>query len=198
MTEQELIEARELVAYFRGRRLLPDIDTPLPFRDQIPVLPKMLDSLLKAIDERDAIIHDLQLDGRSLARMAEQRFLAEMIEWAKNRKDDERKFTAENLWYASAESAMGEVIVYLQERSAFGPNDPHIDPLPPDQARAEADRLRKEVARLQESLSDVIMLADAGLDALGHVIVPSRDGMLFLCLGDVKDAAQRGLKGGGE
>ena len=87
MTEQELIEARELVAYFRGRRLLPDIDTPLPFRDQIPVLPKMLDSLLKAIDERDAIIHDLQLDGRSLARMAEQRFLAEMIEWAKNRKD---------------------------------------------------------------------------------------------------------------
>ena len=152
MTEQELIEARELVAYFRGRRLLPDIDTPLPFRDQIPVLPKMLDSLLKAIDERDAIIHDLQLDGRSLARMAEQRFLAEMIEWAKNRKDAERKFTAENLWYASAESAMGEVIVYLQERSAFGPNDPNIDPLPPDQARAEAERLRKEVERLTNLL----------------------------------------------
>ena len=47
---------------------------------------------------------------------------------------------------------MGEVIVYLQERSAFGPNDPNIDPLPPDQARAEAERLRKEVERLTNLL----------------------------------------------
>ena len=111
-------------------------------------------ALLRMISERDAIIHDLQLDGRPLARAAEQRLIAEMIDWAKGRLDDftARRFAADNSWYVSAESAMGELIVHLQERSAFGPNDPHIDPLPPDQARAEADRLRKEVERLTNLL----------------------------------------------
>lgn len=168
MTEQERLEISE--RWRRGANVPWNADwesSPPPYELLISVrsaphevyefvrnAPHDVERLLNAIDERDAIIHDLQLDGRSLARAAEQRLIAEMIDWAKGRLDDftARRFAADNSWYVSAESAMGELIVHLQERSAFGPNDPHIDPLPPDQARAEADRLRKEVERLTNLL----------------------------------------------
>ena len=135
MTEQELIEARELVAYFRGRRLLPDIDTPLPFRDQIPVLPKMLDSLLKAIDERDAIIHDLQQDGEAMherIRQAERREVVNCLHYLLQRKRKQRK----------------AVDLFDIETQIIGCRGLVGNPLPPDQARAEADRLRGVLADL--------------------------------------------------
>lgn len=96
---------------------------------------KDIATLLRFIHERDAIIHDLQLDQGHLARLAVEEFIAKAIAWATKSREKYRHLGE------SVPIAMGATVVWLQEQQAAGTAP---DPLPPDQARAEAERLRLE------------------------------------------------------
>ena len=97
-------------------------------------------TLLEAIDQRDAIIHDLQLDGSALARRAVEEFIAKAIEWATKSREKYRHLSE------SVPMAMGATIAWLREQqSGSAPQDP---PLPPDQVRQECERLRQQIDEL--------------------------------------------------
>ncbi len=106
-------------------------------------------ALLRMVEERDAIIHDLTLDGSALARRAVEEFAAELlgfidqdVKWLE--KDGYHIFSH----YAAAISVVKEEIQY-RCRSL-----PTPDPLPPDKARAEAERLRAKLRVIQAKVAE--------------------------------------------
>ena len=52
-----------------------------PITSAVKAVPGDLETLIRAVEERDAIIHDLQLDGSALTRRAVEDFAAELWEW---------------------------------------------------------------------------------------------------------------------
>ena len=88
-----------------------------------------IDWLFRLIDERDAIIHDLQLDGSALARRAVEEFIQEMIGHIKRNWPQ---------WELT-------LVRYLTGKLSIAHTP---DPLPPDQARQECERLRQQIDEL--------------------------------------------------
>ncbi len=136
-------------------------------------------TLLEAIDQRDAIIHDLQLDGSALARRAVEEFIVKAMEWGKELCKRHSRRLANLASHAGAsgmiasdfpdEPSVGEMLSWLMEQLVQSGAD--ANPLPPDQARAEAERLRaklreimEEMQRLEEGVRDhTFWSGDAGL-----------------------------------
>lgn len=103
-------------------------------------------TLLEAIDQRDAIIHDLQLDGSALARRAVEEFAAGLWDWV-NAERQRHQMT--NDFDTGAACALGVVQARIDELRASGTAP---DPLPPDQARAECERLRAKLRKIREQI----------------------------------------------
>lgn len=131
MTEQELQTIR---------RKWQALSASTEWRDAGDVI-----ALLRAIDERDAIIHDLMLDGQHTAKLAVAQFIAEMSRWVVAEKD---KHNTDDPADFGAAAALGCVLAQLAARSSFNGAMSVSDPLPPEQARAEAARLRDILANL--------------------------------------------------
>lgn len=98
--------------------------------------------LLAMVEERDGLIHDLQLDGSALARRAVEEFASGLVEWIRSKaKECQANARADKYW-AGEIMGLNLVAVHLLDHS------PTPDPLPPDQARAEAERLRQQIDEL--------------------------------------------------
>ncbi len=118
-------------------------------------------ALIRAVEERDAIIHDLQLDGSSLAQRAVRGFAAQAIE--------------EVLVKVEPFRGLGDALNVIRDMVSAIPHAP--DPLPPAQVRIENERLRwalGEVIRLatssyiREERTDLIVsAAEYGLGGVG-------------------------------
>lgn len=101
-------------------------------------------TLLEAIDQRDAIIHDLQLDGSALARRAVEEFAAGLWDWV-NAERQRHRHQMTNDFDTGAACALGVVQARIDELRAAGTAP---DPLPPDQVRQECERLRQQIDEL--------------------------------------------------
>lgn len=119
-------------------------------------------TLLEAIDQRDAIIHDLQLDGSALARRAVEEFIVKAMEWGKELCKRHSRRLANLASHAGAsgmiasdfpdEPSVGEMLSWLMEQLVQSGAD--ANPLPPDQARAEAERLRAKLRVIQAKVAE--------------------------------------------
>lgn len=101
-----------------------------------------VDWLIRAIDERDAIIHDLTLDGSALARRAVEEFAAELVDrLAVIARDVAKRTSATNYgkWLG-----VQDAINLVSALTKVGT----IDPLPPDRVRQENERLRQQIDEL--------------------------------------------------
>lgn len=95
-----------------------------------------IDSLIRAVEERDAYLHDLTLDGSALSRRAVEEFAAGLWDWV-NIERQRHQMTTD--FDTGAACALGVVQARIDELRASGTAP---DPLPPDQVRAENERLR--------------------------------------------------------
>ena len=102
--------------------------------------------LLAMVEERDGLIHDLQLDGSHLARRAVEEFAAGLWDWV-NAERQRHQMT--NDFDTGAACALGVVQARIDELRASGTAP---DPLPPDQARAECERLRAKLRKIREQI----------------------------------------------
>lgn len=98
-------------------------------------MPSDIAALLRMIDERDAIIHDMMIDGSHLARRAVEEFSRSFLDHVR------RNWPA---WESAIVRHMATKLSGL----------PAPDPLPPDQARQEAERLRKKLRAIQEEIEE--------------------------------------------
>ena len=103
--------------------------------EHIRKMPDDIATLLHMVEERDAIIHDLQLDGSALARRAVEEFSRSFLDHVR------RDWPA---WESAIVRHMATKLSGL----------PAPDPLPPDQARQEAERLRKKLRAIQEEIEE--------------------------------------------
>ena len=123
-------------------RVVVSVETDVPTSDAeaIYLAPQDVAALLRMIGERDAIIHDLMIDGPALARRAVAEFAAKAIEWVNHLEDSVGVYDA---------------IVWLEEQTAnYGGAIP--DPLPPDQARQECERLRGVLRAIKDQVEDYL------------------------------------------
>ena len=105
-------------------------------------------ALIRAIEERDAIIHDLTLDGSALARRAVEEFAAGLVEWLKGERGNTPHPDYDEL-HSGMRIAYGSVIRHIQETvSSTAP-----DLLPPDQVRQENERLREKLKAIREKIT---------------------------------------------
>ena len=113
-------------------------------------------TLLEAIDQRDAIIHDLQLDGSPLAQRAVEEFAAGVVELLEKKK---AAAAAGTTWTETGRwTAFGQSIAIIEERAA---RQATPDPLPPDQVRQECERLRAKLRAIAEKAESMaIQLSD--------------------------------------
>ena len=110
--------------------------------EHIRKMPDDIATLLHMVEERDAIIHDLQLDGSALARRAVEEFAAGLWDWV-NAERQRHQMT--NDFDTGAACALGVVQARIDELRAAGTAP---DPLPPDQVRQECERLRQQIDEL--------------------------------------------------
>lgn len=96
--------------------------------------------LIRAVEERDAIIHDLQLDGSSLAQRAVRGFAAQAIE--------------EVLVKVEPFRGLGDALNVIRDMVSAIPHAP--DPLPPDRVRQENERLREKLRAIKEQAEDYL------------------------------------------
>ncbi len=107
-----------------------------------------IDSLIRAVEERDAIIHDLQLDGagsHERIRQAERGEVVGCLRYLLQRKKRQRK----------------AVDLYDIETQIIGCRGIVGNPLPPDQVRQENERLRERLREIRCRVEDY-------LDTLGN------------------------------
>jgi len=116
--------------------------------EHIQKMPDDVASLIRAVDERDAIIHDLTLDGSDLTRRAVEEFAAGLVESIRGEKRDLDRADYDN-YNAGMCVAYKSVIRHIQE--AVSSKAP--DPLPPDQVRAENERLREKLKAIREKIT---------------------------------------------
>ena len=132
MTEQEFAAIRERWAW-RDR-----VYSEVPGSDDIV-------ALIRAVEERDAYLHDLTLDGSALSRRAVEEFAAELVEWLKGERGNTPHPDYDEL-HSGMRIAYGSVIRHIQETvSSTAP-----DPLPPDQVRRENERLRSALKAIRD------------------------------------------------
>ena len=114
------------------------VDTSAQTARAMPYAVADVTALLRMVEERDAIIHDLQLDGAALAWRAVGEFAANMM----------RQVEQQWLRGTSVETTCIALRDWLYR---YAPDmDP--DPLPPDQARAECERLRAKLRKIREQI----------------------------------------------
>ena len=119
-----------------------------PITSAVKAVPGDLETLIRAVEERDAIIHDLQLDGAALSRRAVEEFAAGLVESIRGEKRDLDRADYDN-YNAGMCVAYKSVIRHIQE--AVSSKAP--DPLPPDQVRAENERLREKLKAIREKIT---------------------------------------------
>ena len=151
MTENDLAYLRQCAKVVEDFWLVVEIEvnmaiasarTPERLRRHYPTpamafneFPRKIATLFRAIEDRDAIIHDLQQDGEAMherIRQAERREVVNCLHYLLQRKRKQRK----------------AVDLFDIETQIIGCRGLVGNPLPPDQARAEADRLRGVLADL--------------------------------------------------
>ena len=116
--------------------------------EHIQKMPDDVASLIRAVEERDAIIHDLTLDASTLSRRAVEEFAAGLVESIRGEKRDLDRADYDN-YNAGMCVAYKSVIRHIQE--AVSSKAP--DPLPPDQVRAENERLREKLKAIREKIT---------------------------------------------
>ena len=110
-----------------------------------------IDSLIRAIEERDAYLHDLTLDASTLSRRAVEEFAAGLVEWLKGERGNTPHPDYDEL-HSGMRIAYGSVIRHIQETvSSKAP-----DPLPPDRVRAENERLRERLREIRFRVEDYL------------------------------------------
>ena len=122
-----------------------------PITSAVKAVPGDLETLIRAVEERDAIIHDLQLDGSALTRRAVEEFAAGLVESIRGEKRDLDRADYDN-YNAGMCVAYKSVIRHIQE--AVSSKAP--DPLPPDQVRAENERLRERLREIRCRVEDYL------------------------------------------
>ncbi len=138
-------------------RLVVSVETDVPTSDAeaIYLAPRDIFALIKAVEERDAIIHDLTLDASTLSRRAVEEFAAGLWDWV-NIERQRHQMTTD--FDTGAACALGVVQARIDELRASGTAP---DPLPPDQVRAENERLRERLRAIRCRVEDY-------LDTLGN------------------------------
>jgi hypothetical protein len=113
-------------------------------------------ALLAAVEERDAVIHDLQLDSEAY-RLGRATELGGVLATLEHLRDEQRENSSR--WEALAQAA--HLIRTRHELTA-------AEPLPPDRARAEIDRLRGVLERIASYADDDLPeVAATAREALG-------------------------------
>ena len=116
-------------------------------------------ALLAAVEERDAIIHDLQLDGEAY-RLGRATELGGVLATLKHLREEYTLPLPRN--------TLGDAIEVVRTRHDIAPQDP----LPPDRARAEIDRLRGVLERIASYADDDL----PGVAALAREALRVHDG----------------------
>ena len=112
-------------------------------------------ALLAAVAERDAVIHDLQMDSEAY-RMGRATELGEVLDTLERLRDEH---TCSQYWHL-----LNRAISSVCTRHDIAPQDP----LPPDRARAEIDRLRGVLERIADYADDDLPeVAATAREALG-------------------------------
>ena len=109
--------------------------------EHIQKMPDDVASLIRAVEERDAIIHDLQLDGagsHERIRQAERGEVVDCLRYLLQRKKRQRK----------------AVDLYDIETQIIGRRGIVGNPLPPDQVRAENERLRSALKAIRDQVEE--------------------------------------------
>jgi len=101
-------------------------------------------ALLRMVEERDAIIHDLQLDGAARDRLIRECergvILAEIAHFVRRKNKQKRRIDAFDI-----------------ETQIIGTRGVVREcPLPPDQARQECERLREKLRAIKEQAEDYL------------------------------------------
>lgn len=113
-------------------------------------------ALLAEVEERDAVIHDLQLDSEAY-RLGRATELGGVLATLAHLRDEQRENSSR--WEALAQAA--HLIRTRHELTA-------AEPLPPDRARAEIDRLRGVLERIASYADDDLPeVAATAREALG-------------------------------
>ena len=101
-------------------------------------------ALLRMVEERDAIIHDLQLDGAARDRLIRECergvILAEIAHFVRRKNKQKRRIDAFDI----------ETQIIGTRGVVRG------CPLPPDQARAECERLREKLRAIKDQVEDYL------------------------------------------
>ena len=114
-------------------------------------------ALMAAVEERDAIIHDLQLDGEAY-RLGRATELGGVLATLEHLRDEHGYGTGRRLPLVNA-------IHIVRTRHSIAPQDP----LPPDRARAEIDRQRRVLAAIASAAADDLPeVAAMAREALGE------------------------------
>lgn len=116
-------------------------------------------ALLDAVAERDAVIHDLQLDGEAY-RLGRATELGGVLATLKHLREEYTLPLPRN--------TLGDAIEVVRTRHDIAPQDP----LPPDRARAEIDRLRGVLERIASYADDDL----PGVAALAREALRVHDG----------------------
>lgn len=119
--------------------------------EHIQKMPDDVASLIRAVEERDAYLHDLTLDASTLSRRAVEEFAAGLVESIRGEKRDLDRADYDN-YNAGMCVAYKSVIRHIQE--AVSSKAP--DPLPPDQVRAENERLRERLREIRCRVEDYL------------------------------------------
>lgn len=109
--------------------------------DAVCVVQNDVDTLLRMVEERDGLIHDLQLDGDALARRAVEEFSLSLVAHLSDERLNAAIYSKKVEW-----AALDRVIQMIQRKTAD-----HVcrDPLPPDQ---ECERLRAKLQKIREQI----------------------------------------------
>lgn len=155
MTENDLAYLRQCAKVVEDFWLVVEIEvhmaiasarTPERLRRHYPTpamafneFPRKIATLFRAIEERDAIIHDLQQDGEAMherIRQAERCEVVNCLRYLLQRKRRQKK----------------AVDLYDIETQIIGCRGLVGNLLPPDQARAECERLRAKLRAIREQI----------------------------------------------
>ena len=115
------------------------VDTSAQTARAMPYAVADVTALLRMVEERDAIIHDLQLDGaesHERIRLAERCEVVNCLRYLLQRKRRQKK----------------AVDLYDIETQIIGCRGLVGNLLPPDQARAECERLRAKLRKIREQI----------------------------------------------
>lgn len=164
MTEQEFVAIGERWA---------NVDyPPMALAEFIDVALDDILALLRMVEDRDAIIHDLMIDGAALARRAVEEFAAGLWDWV-NIKRQRHQMTTD--FDTGAACALGVVQSRIDELRASGTAP---DPLPPAQVRQENDRLRSKLKAIFDQLDKIEKkMRSDGIWFVEYIVVSQLKGM---------------------